>query len=196
MPAEPPVPAGRPMRADARRNYERLLAAAAEAFAERGAGASMDEIAKRAQVGAGTLYRHFPTREELVAAVYRAGLEEACAQARSLLERSEPGEALFAWLPVLATHWRDCGELKTLLAAAAEHDGELLSGLREQIVDTAEAVLADARAAGTVRDDLRTLELLRMLHAAVMAAGDWGGSDVVTVERMVELVVDGLCPRG
>ncbi|MGF1427709.1 TetR/AcrR family transcriptional regulator [Kitasatospora sp. LaBMicrA B282] len=191
------MPAGRPMRADARRNYERLLEAAAAAFAERGASASMDEIAKRAGVGAGTLYRHFPVREELVAAVYRAGLEEACAQAEQLLAERAPGTALYAWLPLLAEHWGACTELKTLLSAAYARDGELMSELRERIVGTAGAVLADAKAAGTARADLETIEVLRLVHAAVLASGDWGGESVlVPLARMVELVADGLRPRG
>ncbi len=186
----------RPMRADARRNYERLLSAGAAAFAERGESASMDEVAKRAGVGAGTLYRHFPTREDLVEAVYRSGLEEVCARERELLATAAPGEAFYAWLPVLAAHWRDCGELKTLMTALFERDSVAMTACRELIFAAAGEALADAKAAGTVRDDLEVLELLRLLHAAVLAAAPTKGRGSLPLERMLALVTDGLRPRG
>src|SRR5206468_1197163 len=87
-----------PLRADARRNRDRLIAAAREAFAERGADASLDDVARRAGVGPGTLYRHFPTRFALMEAVYRDGVEALCAEAYDLLSSSAPGDALASWL--------------------------------------------------------------------------------------------------
>ncbi|MFE0461013.1 TetR/AcrR family transcriptional regulator [Kitasatospora sp. NPDC058965] len=186
----------RPMRADARRNYERLLTAAGEAFAERGERASMDEIAKRAGVGAGTLYRHFPTREALVVAVYEAGLSAACGQAHALLARSGPGQALYAWVRVLARHWEECGELSRLMAAIFEQDGAAKESCQRMLFDAADAVLAEARAAGTVRADLSAVELIRLTHTAVLAAAPRRTAEVVPVDRMLELTLDGVRPRG
>src|SRR2546425_2195928 len=86
------------MRADARRNYEKLINAAREVFTEHGADASLDEIAKRAGVGPGTLYRHFPNRRALQEATYRDGVEQLCTKAYMLAESAEPEQALVAWL--------------------------------------------------------------------------------------------------
>src|ERR1700738_4378345 len=92
------APAERPMRADARRNEQRLLAAASAAFGEHGTNTSLDDIARRAGVGIGTLYRHFATREALAEAVYRDQIEALCAQADELLTWPSPAEALAIWL--------------------------------------------------------------------------------------------------
>src|SRR4051795_4372236 len=92
----------RPKRADARRNYEKLLAAAREAFAERDTEASLDEIARRAGVGIGTLYRHFPTREALLGAIIGEGVRRLGARAADLSATREPGEALEEWLTDVA----------------------------------------------------------------------------------------------
>src|SRR3954452_21187219 len=88
----------RPQRADARRNVERLIAVAREAFAENGADASLDDIARRAGVGPGTLYRHFPNRMPLMESVYRDNVEALCASASELLSAPSPGEALAQWM--------------------------------------------------------------------------------------------------
>src|SRR5215467_9234162 len=97
-----PRPADRGMRADARRNYEKLLTAAAEAFTESGADdVSLEEIARRAGVGIGTLYRHFPARQALLEAVYREQVEALRARADELLASGSPGEAFAAWLRAL-----------------------------------------------------------------------------------------------
>src|SRR5918997_3877226 len=94
----PRLPRQRPLRADARRNYERLLTAARAAFDEHGADASLDGIARRAGVGIGTLYRHFPTRSDLLAAVLRDEIEALSAAAERLLTSQAPGDALINWL--------------------------------------------------------------------------------------------------
>ncbi|MDH6139619.1 AcrR family transcriptional regulator [Kitasatospora sp. GP30] len=189
------VAPARPMRADARRNYERLVSAAAEAFAERGERASMDEIAKRAGVGAGTLYRHFPAREDLVAVVYRGGLEETCAKGRALLAEREPGDALYAWLEVMALHWRAIGELRTLMSAVFAERGDLKESCHDLIFGMADELIDDAKAAGTVRGDLTAPEALRLVHATVVACESKPGTVEVALERMLELVTDGLRPR-
>src|SRR6266702_4679594 len=109
--------ARRPMRADARRNYQALLSAANAAFIEQGADdASLEEIARRAGVGIGTLYRHFPTRQALLEAVYRDQVEVMSARAEELLADAPPGEALVAWLRALV----DFGRTKRMLTRSEE----------------------------------------------------------------------------
>lgn len=108
----------RSMRADARRNYERLLKVAAEAFAEHGEGASLDDIAKRAGVGSGTLYRHFPTRQALLEAAYVDRVEGFARRADELAEALPPGEALAEWLYELCVGTIQVRGLKTLLGSA------------------------------------------------------------------------------
>src|ERR1700733_5053831 len=98
MPAKPSQPARRKPRADAQRNRERILEVAKEAFTRSGASASLDDIAKQAGVGPGTLYRHFPTREELLQAVYRSEMEKVAAAERKFAQSMPPIEALRAWL--------------------------------------------------------------------------------------------------
>ncbi len=114
-PAPAPASAQRPMRADARRNYERLVATATAAFAERGAEASLDDIARRAGVGSGTLYRHFPTRQALLEAVYRDQVEELCSQARELLASPSPGDAFATWLRAMASYMTTKRGLSSLM---------------------------------------------------------------------------------
>src|SRR5690348_3459677 len=113
----------RAMRADARRNYERLLKVAAEAFAEHGEGASLDDIAKRAGVGSGTLYRHFPTRRALLEAAYVDRIESLAARAAELAERLPPGEALVEWLNELGAGMLRIRGLRALLGAAVGDGG-------------------------------------------------------------------------
>lgn len=108
----------KPMRADARRNYERLLKEAAVSFAEHGEGASLDDIAKRAGVGSGTLYRHFPTRQALLEAVYVDSIEAIAARADEIAAELPPGEALVEWLNELSEATIQVRGLKTLLGSA------------------------------------------------------------------------------
>lgn len=108
----------KPMRADARRNYERLLKVAAEAFAEHGEGASLDDIAKRAGVGSGTLYRHFPTRQALLEAAYVDRIEALGARADELAKELPPGEALAEWLYELCVGTIEVRGMKALLGSA------------------------------------------------------------------------------
>src|SRR5580698_5931289 len=114
MPKKHRKPAQRKPRADAQRNRERILEAAKEAFSRHGANASLDEIAKRVGVGPGTLYRHFPTREELLLEVYRAELEKLAAAEQKLSQTMAPTEALRAWLMLFV----DAIAAKQLIAPA------------------------------------------------------------------------------
>lgn len=194
---EPPA-AVRPMRADARRNYSKLLAEAAKVFAEYGGDAPLDEIAKRARVGNATLYRHFPTREILLEAVYREDVSYLCdlAYASARPDAVTPEEAvaaLIAWLRAAIERCSAMTGLKSLLAMALRDDGAPLdSWCRASITAATGALLASAQAAGAVRPDLDPLTLLRLVSAISIAA-DTGGAGAA--EHLLSVVVDGLRAR-
>jgi AcrR family transcriptional regulator len=174
------------MRADARRNYQRLLAAAAEAFAERGADdVSLEEIARRAGVGIGTLYRHFPTRQALLEAVYRDQVDALEARVAELVKSDSPAEALAEWLAMLMAF----GKTKRSLTAGML-DSQLLSSCREVLYGATETLLARAQQAGAVRADVQGTDLMRLTHAVSLAADM--GQDPGQADRMLALVLDGL----
>ncbi|WP_353941819.1 helix-turn-helix domain-containing protein [Streptomyces sp. HUAS MG91] len=182
----------KPKRADARRNYERLLTEAAAAFAEKGPQASLDDIAKRAGVGSGTLYRHFPTREALMEAVYVDSFEALAERAKALSAELPPGAALFAWLEELGDQTVRVKALKTLLGAVVAENGAPIVIKCGQCLKTAAAeLLAAAQEAGEMRADLTHLELLRLNHAVVEAA-QLAGGDPRGVTRYRRLMLEGL----
>lgn len=183
----------KPMRADARRNYERLLKEAAMAFAERGVDASLDDIAKRAGVGSGTLYRHFPTRQDLLEGVYVDSIDELAAQAVEFgASARAPGEALADWLQKLAEQMIHLRGLKTLLGAAmADGCSPVISDCSGRLKDAVADLLAAAQKAGAVRADLETAEVLRLTHAVATAA-ELGASGPPDVRRYLELMIEGI----
>ncbi len=190
------APAGpaRPLRADAQRNYDRLLAAATAAFTERGADdVSLEEIARRAGVGIGTLYRHFPTRQALLEAVYRDQVEAVRASAEGLLGSDAPGEALAAWLRVLVTFSSTKRSLTSALLETLGKDSELLSSCSAIICDAAEALLRRAIEAGAVRPDADARDLIRLVHA-VNIASQSAPADPGQRDRLLGLILDGLRP--
>ena len=190
------VPAGgpRPMRADAQRNYARLLDAARAAFLERGADdVSLEEIARRAGVGIGTLYRHFPTRQALLEAVYRDQVDTLSARAEELLRTESPEEALAEWMRALLEFSSTKRSMTAALLATLGTDSELLSACVTVIRTAAEALLARAQQAGVVRPDADAGDLMRLVHAVNIAtekAPDPGQAD-----RMLALILDGLRPH-
>src|SRR6266567_6499240 len=144
----------RPMRADARRNYGRLLAAALAAFSEQGADtASLEEIARRAGVGIGTLYRHFPTRQALLEAVYRDQVDALRARADELLGSLPPDAALAAWLRDLLEFGRTKRRLTSALLTTHSKDSELISSCSSVMRGAVTDVLTRAQQAGAVRAD-------------------------------------------
>ncbi len=183
----------RPTRSDATRNREILLAAATRAFASSATEPSMRAIAREAGVGMATLYRHFPTREALVDAVYRDQVERLTAGARELLATLPPAEALRGWMDLFAA-WvaTKRGMLPTLLAmvdsgamAHAESRGELIAAL---------ATILDAgRAAGDLRPDADAEDVAASLVGILTVAGapDRAGQ----AQRLLDLLMDGLRPR-
>jgi AcrR family transcriptional regulator len=177
----------RPQRADARRNYEKVLAAAREAFAEGGESTALEEIARRAGVGIGTLYRHFPTRQALVEAVYLEEVEEVCRSAAEL-DGGDPWEALNTWferfIPYIATKQALAHELQNYLDA----DSPLFRDCRAQLFAAGEPLLKRAQAAGVVRPDVSTAQVIHMvIGIAKTPAGEPG-----EIEHLVRIALDGL----
>ena len=191
-PAEAGEP--RPMRADAQRNYARLLDAASAAFVAHGADdVSLEEIARLAGVGIGTLYRHFPTRQALLEAVYTDQVESLSARAEELRETESPADALADWMRALVKFSSTKRNMTTALLATLGTDSELLSSCAKQIKGAAEVLLARAQQAGVVRPDADATDLIRLVHAVNIAtekAPDPGQAD-----RMLALILDGLCPQ-
>jgi AcrR family transcriptional regulator len=185
----------RPMRADARRNYARLLSAAMAAFTEHGADdASLEEIARRAGVGIGTLYRHFPTRQALLEAVYRDQVEALRARAEELNESDAPGEALAAWLRALVAFSSTKQNLTSALLATISKESDLLSSCSMVICDAADILLKRAQQAREVRADADARDLIRLVHA-VNIATQRAPTDPGQSERLLGLILDGLRPQ-
>jgi AcrR family transcriptional regulator len=189
------VAGGRVMRADARRNYERLLSAAAEAFAEHGADdVSLEEIARRAGVGIGTLYRHFPTRRDLLEAVYLDQVQGLRSLADELSVSVPPQEALAAWLRALIDFSRTKRVLTSALMSTVGGNPELMSSCSALLRGAISDVLERAQQAGAVRLDADPTDLMRLTHAISMTT-DWSGSDEGQVSRLLAIVLDGLRPE-
>src|SRR2546423_1132516 len=177
----------RPKRADARRNYEKVLAAAREAFAEGGESTALEEIARRAGVGIGTLYRHFPNRQALLEALYLDEVEELCRSAAEL-DGADPWEALNGWFE------RFVGYLATKRALAHEllnyldHDASLFQASRASLFAAGEPLLERAQQAGVVRRDVTIAEVIQM----VVGIGKIPSSEPGQTERIVRIALDGL----
>lgn len=180
-------------RADAARNRERILDAARAAFAARGPDASLDEIAKAAGVGAGTLYRHFPTRDALVQAVFVEGIEALQQQADELLDSDAPGDALAQWLRAQMIQGAACRGLgaEAMLAMLDRPESEppVCASMRT----SGAALLARAQAAGAIRDDVDVDDLVRMVQAIELAANE--SPDPSAAGRLFDLFFDGLRRR-
>jgi AcrR family transcriptional regulator len=190
-----PQASGKLQRADAQRNYARLLSAAMAAFTEHGADdTSLEEIARRAGVGIGTLYRHFPTRQALLEAVYRDQVEALRARADELTGSDAPSEALAAWLRALMTFSSTKQSLTSALLATIGKDSDLLSACSKVIWDAADVLLKRAQEAGAVRADADARDLIRLVHA-VNIATQRAPTDPGQSERLLGLILDGLRPQ-
>jgi AcrR family transcriptional regulator len=180
----------RPLRADARRNREKVLEAARAVFSEQGRDAQMDDVARRAGVGVGTVYRHFPTRADLVVAVYRHQVEAcAAAGATCLAEAPTPYTALARWIDLFV----DLLVTKHGLAAALQ-DGDRFDALHAYFLDrllpVATMLLDAAVEAGEIRPDLEAYELMRGVGNLCIGADD----PRYDARRLVSLLVAGLRP--
>ncbi|MFF7870056.1 TetR/AcrR family transcriptional regulator [Streptomyces qaidamensis] len=182
----------RPMRADARRNYERLLTVAVEAFAEHGEGASLDDIAKRAGVGSGTLYRHFPTRQALLEAAYLDRVEAIAARADALADELPPGEALGEWLYELGAGMIRMRGLKALLGPAVTDSGALVNtACGDSVKAAAGRLVRAAQEAGTLRRDVEPVDVLRLAHG-VATASELADGEGRQFRRYLTLLTEGL----
>jgi AcrR family transcriptional regulator len=177
----------RPKRADARRNYEKVLAAAREAFAEGGGSTALEEIARRAGVGIGTLYRHFPSRQALLEALYDDEVEEVCRSAAEF-ESADPWDALSGWFE------RFIGYIATKQALAQElfnyldRDAELFKVCRASLFEAGEPLLRRAQEAGVVRPDVDIADVIQMVVGiAKIPAGDAAQN-----QHILRVALDGL----
>jgi AcrR family transcriptional regulator len=181
----------RPMRADARRNYKRLLSEAKAAFLEHGADAPLEDIARRAEVGIGTLYRHFPTRLALQEAVYHSEVDELCGQAYALLETEPPGAALSAWMRSFTAYAATKRGLMQTLKEVIDRRSDLFARCHDEIREAAGAILADAQRAGVVRPEVTATDLLRLTHGVSVATEHAPES----TDRLLSYLLDGLRPQ-
>jgi AcrR family transcriptional regulator len=187
---EPASQAGAPKRADARRNYERLLVAAAAAFAEHGADdVSLEEIARRAGVGIGTLYRHFPARQALLEAVYKDQVDGLDALASKLLVAESPGAALGEWMRAFVAFARTKRSLSSALVATIGKNSELMSACSMILRGRTEELLSRAQEAGEARPEVQYTDIFRLTHGLIMAT-EAQPSDPEQPDRLLALVID------
>ncbi len=187
----------RPLRADAARNRTRILAAAADTFAESGTEASLEEVARRADVGIGTLYRHFPTRASLIEHVYRSRVDELCETAQELLATLPPLEALEEWVLSFTTYvGQKRGMVAALRAALGDEPTTVFSDTQDKLSDATTLLLDAARRDGVIRKDIAPMVLLRAVSGVCMAGAGTGQGDPAEraepTKSMLNLVLDGL----
>ncbi|HEV2639653.1 MAG TPA: helix-turn-helix domain-containing protein [Actinocrinis sp.] len=184
--------AGRSMRADARRNYGKLLDQAKAAFAEFGVDASLDEIARRAGVASGTLYRHFPTRPDLIEAVLAEQIAELVDLGRGLLTAADEFDALFTWLRAALMHGLTYRGLSAaVLNSALDRGNAVVSTWHAQMFEIGAALLVRARQAGTVVPGADEADVMKMIGAIAWAAQDAPDSSA-QADRLLDLFMRGL----
>jgi AcrR family transcriptional regulator len=185
------VEATRPMRADAKRNYELLVTAARKVFDQVGGDASMEAIAREAGVGIGTLYRHFPKRIDVVEAVYVDDVGELETVARTVSDDLEPWPAFVAWLEAFVRYAIGKKRFMNELHEAFEKDPALRSASRERIEGALSVVLTRAQEAGVVRSDVDAPDLMQLLGSMCMSATLTPDQS----ERLLVMIEDGLRPQ-
>ena len=181
---------GRPLRADAQRNRDKLLSAATAAFAEDGEDVALETVAARAGVGIGTLYRHFPSRDALIVAAYHHEVDALCAAAEDLLGSQPADEALRAGAERFADYIAAKRSIANALRTAVASDSPLVADTRERILGALGLLLDAGVAAGTLRADADPEDVMRVIHAIWYLPGgpEWRDD----VGRMLGLVIDGL----
>jgi AcrR family transcriptional regulator len=192
MAAKPSKSALRKPRMDAQRNRERILEVAKKAFTHGGANASLDDIAKEAGIGPGTLYRHFPTRDALIEAVYRTEVEKLAAAERRFSQAMPPLEALRAWMLLFVDHIAAKQIIAPALNTLVGGPSKLYEGSRGQIQGAIDTLVKRAIKSGEIRRDLDSFDLLRALIgvAHVASSPDWQQS----ARRLVDILITGSRP--
>jgi AcrR family transcriptional regulator len=179
-------------RADAQRNRARILEVAKQVFTRRGAEASMDEIAKRAKIGPGTLYRHFPSRDDLLAAVYICEVEKLAEAQRKLSAELPPVEALRAWMLVFIDYIAAKKIIAPALDAMVGGPSQVYQQSTRVMEEAANALASRAVASGDLRPDVDPMDMLRAIYGVSSAgsADDWP----VKARRFVEILIQGSRP--
>jgi AcrR family transcriptional regulator len=184
----------RPLRRDAERNRRRILEAAGEVFAERGLGVTMDDIAERADVGVGTVYRRFPEKEQLIEALFEARVEELVSLAREALAEADPWEALVGFLERGQALQASNRGLKELMLSTG-HGRDRVACVRERMAPLADALVQRAQASGQLRPDVEgtDLPLIQVMLGGIV---DFTRDvDPDTWRRLLAIIVDGLRAR-
>jgi AcrR family transcriptional regulator len=184
--------AGRKPRADAQRNRERILEVAKEAFTRSGANASLDDIARQSGVGAGTLYRHFPTRDALLEAVYRTEVEKLAAAEKKFGEAMPPIEALRAWMMLFVDYIATKKIIAPALNAMVGGHSKVIEASYAQTQAAIRALVKRAIESGEMRRDIDAVDLLKALVgvAFMSASPDWQQS----ARRLVDILIAGSRP--
>jgi AcrR family transcriptional regulator len=192
MPTKQSKPVPRKPRADALRNRERILEVAKDAFTRSGADISLDDVAKQAGLGPGTLYRHFPTRDALLEAVYRTEVEKLAAAERKFTEEMSPIEALRAWMLLFVDYIAAKQIIAPALNTIVGGPSKLFEATGTQIKGAINGLVKRAIESGDIRPDLDPLDLLRALVGVsnVASAPDWAQS----AKRLVEILILGSRP--
>src|SRR5262249_782593 len=192
MAAKRSQPVGRKPRTDAQRNRERILEVAKEAFTRAGAKARLDDIARQADVGPGTLYRHFPTRDELIEAVYRTEVEKLAAAERTFAETMPPIEALRAWMLLFVDYIATKKIIAPALNTLVGGPSKVLESSHAQIWEAIRALVKRAIKSGDISKDLDPIDLLRALIgvASVATSPEWQQS----ARRLVDILITGSRP--
>lgn len=181
----------RPMRADARENREKLLSVASREFAEGGPGVSLELIAHNTGVGIGTLYRHFPTREALIEAVYRNEVDQLCGAASSLLAERPPADALAEWMERFVSYAKTKRGLSGALKAVAASQSDLFPTTRKRLLAAIGELLKAGVAAGQIRSDVGAEDVMISINAiwTITAEGEQWAAQAL---RVLRLLMDGL----
>ncbi|MFE3717200.1 TetR/AcrR family transcriptional regulator [Streptomyces cyaneofuscatus] len=192
MPTDAATPPRRPMRADARRNVEKIVAAAGALISEHGADASLEEVARRAGVGSATLHRHFPSRQALLEAVFRDRVEVLCAKAGDLLAEPDPGNALSTWLRAVAAH----AVANRGLGASLMRDADPTLGetCHDMITNAGDALLTRAREADAVRPGITITQLLKLVGAIALAT-EQDTDGLTEADLLLAIAIDGVRAR-
>ena len=185
-------PRGRKLRSDAQRNRERILEVAKEAFTRSGANASLDDIAKQAGVGPGTLYRHFPARDALLEAVYRTEVEKLAAAERRFADTMPPLEALRAWMLLFIDYIATKKIIAPALNTLAGGPSQVFEASYTQIWEAIRTLVKRAIQNGDIRKDLDPIDLLRALIGVsnVASSPDWQ----LSARRLVDILISGSRP--